>query len=681
MVSFRKLLNRYRTFITSDNTLLADKASRILKIAEQHPVLENGFTDASYFTTHKSEIKNILEDVFSPLLTFNEIKTASIPFQDITFNTSERFKSIIKKAGADFELKIKNLPTDQRYIVGCTMILSFCYGYDVNFRRPFLYEIPDENGIIRYYKILYNADFTDITPNSNAPEITRQDYEELLDNFENIDIWKQKFPPHSYTFKGFVISNIFDVTDDQSISNIKSTLINIDKSDKHGFVSDFRSVFQSLLGLKNIDVGFTVYNKFENKFERVFGSSMHSFLLNNDDSTNCNERLCSWSYDRLLKEKKHFSISDVHKLYNQDNGHAPHIKALNNQGVKSAIFSPISNKENEVLGLLEIISKDVLVLNSINANKLLDVMPFIVSAVQRSKEEEENRIQAIIQNECTSIHPSVHWKFVKEAKQFIVDEFSGKKPVFNKVAFNNVYPLYGQIDVKGSSEARNLATQQDLILQLTEIKKIIEKSIKLENLPIYKQLLFKIEYYLKALKQDFKVDSEANVRAFINDCIVPIFQKLKSKQELQADFDTYINSLDSSTGTLYLHRKQYDETIALINAEMACFLDAKQVVAQTIYPHYYERYKTDGVEHNLYIGDSIAKEESFNPIYLNNLRLWQLQVMCEMEQRYYKLKKASKFAIQLDVASLVLVFGQPLSISYRMDEKQFDVDGTYNARY
>ena len=30
---------------------------------------------------------------------------------------------------------------------------------------------------------------------------------------------------------------------------------------------------------------------------------------------------------------------------------------------------------------------------------------------------------------------------------------------------------------------------------------------------------------------------------------------------------------------------------------------------------------------------------------------------------------------------MILVFNQPLSIRFRMDEKQFDVDGTYNARY
>jgi hypothetical protein len=53
--------------------------------------------------------------------------------------------------------------------------------------------------------------------------------------------------------------------------------------------------------------------------------------------------------------------------------------------------------------------------------------------------------------------------------------------------------------------------------------------------------------------------------------------------------------------------------------------------------------------------------------------------MCEMENEYYKLKPSLPY--ELDVTSLILVFGSPLSIRFRMDEKRFDVDGTYNARY
>ncbi len=103
------------------------------------------------------------------------------------------------------------------------------------------------------------------------------------------------------------------------------------------------------------------------------------------------------------------------------------------------------------------------------------------------------------------------------------------------------------------------------------------------------------------------------------------------------------------------------------------------VDAQEMYPHYFERFKTDGVEHSLYIGESITKQDSFHKIYLYNLRLWQLQAMCEMENKFYQLKETLPLA--LDVASMILVFGGSLSLRFRLDEKRFDVDGTYNARY
>lgn len=53
--------------------------------------------------------------------------------------------------------------------------------------------------------------------------------------------------------------------------------------------------------------------------------------------------------------------------------------------------------------------------------------------------------------------------------------------------------------------------------------------------------------------------------------------------------------------------------------------------------------------------------------------------MCEMENRFYQLQENTP--IKLEAASLILVYNSTMSIRYRMDEKKFDVDGTYNARY
>ena len=50
-----------------------------------------------------------------------------------------------------------------------------------------------------------------------------------------------------------------------------------------------------------------------------------------------------------------------------------------------------------------------------------------------------------------------------------------------------------------------------------------------------------------------------------------------------------------------------------------------------------------------------------------------------LEIEHHKIK--NELPYPLDVTSLILVFNNPISIRFRMDEKRFDVDGSYNARY
>ena len=81
----------------------------------------------------------------------------------------------------------------------------------------------------------------------------------------------------------------------------------------------------------------------------------------------------------------------------------------------------------------------------------------------------------------------------------------------------------------------------------------------------------------------------------------------------------------------------------------------------------------------MYIGSSLSEKKSFDKLYLYNLRLWQLQIMYELENIAFKTR--SEMNHDLRVASLILVHSNPMSIKFRMDEKQFDVDGAYNIRY
>jgi len=678
LISFDKLLRRYDELRHSDDKILAKHAQEILKAQAPYPELREGFQNLSILETHKDIIRLILQDSFSPLLSGNEIKAASLPYFDVLFNTSNRFQKILNEAGPDFEPVIRNQQVGMDYILGCIVILNFYYGFHLDFSRPFFYDIPDAKGVMRHYRILYNADFLEITPTDKVKEISQDDVDELLDSPYDVKLWMEKIPPASFISKGFVISNMFDVTAEHSISEMKSKLISSDKRGNDNFIAGLEETFGSFFRLPDIKVGFVLYNAKEDQFEPVHGKGISSYILNGQEEKVCNKALCQYSYGKLIKENTYFTIADVNK-YGEQSNEIDLYKSLKTQGLRSAIFAPIAFN-GELLGVLEIVSATKNVLNGVNAKKLDDVMPYIVSAVVRSKIEEENLIDAIIQNECTSVHSSVYWRFKEEARQFIKDELDGKQPSFKEIVFNDVYPLYGQIDIKDSSKARNTAIQRDLMIQLSQIHDVLEAVCQKEKLPIYEELMFRVNNHLESIKEMLYTNSEQSIFEFVKEEIAPVFSHLKkSGGEIVKHILSYQSKIDMATDSYYDHRKNYDESVMLINKKLAAVIDKKQEAAQAMFPHYFERYKTDGVEHNMYIGDAISGKKDFNPLYLNNLKLWQLQVMCEMENVHYGLKP--ELSIPLDTASLILVHNTSLSIRFRMDEKQFDVDGTYNARY
>lgn len=679
VISFNKLLTYYDDLANSKDAFMVAKAKRVLDAQAPYPELREGFTDVSLLKKHEAVIKIILEDTFSDILGSNEIKAASLPYDNLIFNSSKRFEKILTEAGPNFEPVIRNQEEDFNYIMAAVVVLNFYYGFKLDFSRPYFYDIPDAEGVMHHYRILYNADFLELHPTDKAKDLKQEDVDELLENYDDIALWKEKIPPGSFISKGFVISNMFNVTAEHSISEIKSALISNDKESGDGsFMDKLQETFRSFFRLKDVKVGFVAYDTKQDQFHCVHGSGMESVILGDEEFVSCDEALCPGSYKALMQDSDFFAVTDVNKYYKLSDGMSPY-KNLKEAGYQSAIFAPIADQGN-LLGVLEIGSPNKNDLNSVVATKLEDIMPFIITAVLRSKAEEENLIDAIIQHECTSVHSSVYWKFQEEARKFIHDGLQGEQPSFKEIVFDNVNPLYGQIDIKDSSMARNTAIQRDLMIQLSDVNGVLTEAWQKTKLPIYEELIFRVGNHIDEIKSTLHTNSEQAIFNFIMNEINPVFEHLKKEDKgLENAIAHYESGIDVNTHSYYDHRRNYDTSVMTINKKLAALIDKKQEEAQLMFPHYFERYKTDGIEHNLYIGNSIAGGRDFDPLYLNNLRLWQLQVMCEMENMHYSLK--TELPVPLDVASLILVYNTSLSIRFRMDEKRFDVDGTYNARY
>lgn len=679
LVSFDKYLRYYDELLKTGNDWQKEHARLILEAQAAIPELREGFDDVTKLETYRDVLEIVLQDAFSGVLGKNEIKALSLPYHNILFMPSPRLQGILKAAGDDFTPNLRNSnEEDFDYIMACTVILNFYYGYSLDYSRPYFFEIPDAKGVMNYYRVMYNADFVDIIPTENTPEITQSDVDELLEHPEDVEIWKSKFPPGSFVIKGFVLANMFNVTAEHSISSIKSELIASDKRGNENFMSDLQDTFRSFFKQTDLRVGFATYNAKEESFERVYGSGFKSFILGNKEMAECSKALCSGSYKKLLSDKSYFVIPDVARIHEEAQGE-PFWDNLVEQGIGSCIFAPIANEDN-LLGILEIVSETPNTLNGVNATKLDDVMPYIVSAVVRSKIEEENLIDAVIQHECTTVHESVLWKFKDEARKFIQERLEGREPAFGEIRFDNVSPLYGQVDIRESSTARNAAIQKDLMIHLSKILDILMLVSEGTGLPVYEELIFRVNKHLDEIKEYLHTNSEQGIFKFVQEEINPVFEHIKTLDpKYREAVESYEEDMDPATGSYYDHRRNYDQSVSKINKTLTGLLDHRQRDAQSMFPHYFERYKTDGVEHNMYIGDSLAENQNYNPLYLANLKLWQLQVLVEMENAHYNLK--GQLPVPLDVASLILVYNTSLSIRFRQDEKRFDVDGTYNARY
>ena len=148
---------------------------------------------------------------------------------------------------------------------------------------------------------------------------------------------------------------------------------------------------------------------------------------------------------------------------------------------------------------------------------------------------------------------------------------------------------------------------------------------------------------------------------------------------MKPDIDEYFSIIDSDTKTWSLHRKEFEESITYVNDTLARFIDREQLKAQELFPHYFERFVTDGIDFNIYIGQSITPQRTFTPDDLKHLKLWQLTTLAKAAILGKKLEQKS--SVPLQTTQLILAHSEPISISFRAAERKFDVEGAYNIRY
>jgi hypothetical protein len=333
-----------------------------------------------------------------------------------------------------------------------------------------------------------------------------------------------------------------------------------------------------------------------------------------------------------------------------------------------------------LIGCLEIVTREGKQVARSTLIRIEHVREVLEAALQHYRQQVQSRVTDLVKEHFTAVQSSVEWKFNNAAIHYLLRQHRGQAAKMTSVTFDQVYPLYGMIDIRNSTGERNKAIQQDLLQQLQWASRLLEEVQKQFYYPLMQEVVSRINNYNLVVSGFLFAADEQLVQQFLRTEVEELMRYLAGAAPgFGPQIDAYLQKTDNASQLLNEKRQQFEESVTRINTSIVDYLAQEQERMQKVYPHYFERFVTDGVDFNLYIGQSITPAKSFHPVHLKNLRLWQLHFLASAARQVNRL--AGSLPLPLQTTQLVLVYNEPISIRFRNAERKFDVDGVRHARY
>jgi len=651
----------------------------LLAEVDATPDLLKPINDGALLQQHKELLDTVLSTIFPPSTNLNQgMYAVCFPFRSQTVYASPGFKSQFLQNGSN-DISVADNKTNYTILKATTslaynLILQKFYSWDVPAIASSVHHFTDdETGLTKYLKLTLNAQFVEVSLLNKEFEMpTTYAVQRSLD----MDELRDTFPIDNFSFEGFVVIDVSDVTAEQAVAEIKNTLLNINSFADVTVYDTLQEHIQTFLGLKNVVVGITPFFKINNFY-------LYSELHYRNSILFKSKRVAEHKFTATRLVQKTYSGVQQPQLYtnfSSGNNHNELLTYYAEQGLKSLIICPLTCDDGQLIGLLEIGSEEPGRLVYQHLSKVASAIELFTLALEKSIEGLELQIDKTIKEHFTAIQPAVEWKFTEAAFEFLQHRQENDLAKLPSITFNDVYPLYAAIDVRNSSVERNNSIQQDLLEQLNMVHAVLREVSESIHFPLLKEIQYKVDKYIAATAENLLSEDELQIYDFLQNHIDALFQHLQvARPSSKHHIDQYFASLDPQKQILYKHRKRYEDSITKINDTLDRFMDREQAAVQHIYPHYFERYITDGIEFNIYIGQSLAPHHPFDELYVSNLKMWQLSVLIKAARITHSLEK--KLPLALQTTQLILAHSIPLSISFRNKERKFDVDGAYNIRY
>jgi hypothetical protein len=681
-ISFSPLINTLKKMMAEGNPGSQKLYGDLVRKAEATPALLTPTADLSLLEPHTELVEMLLATIFPPNnADSDQLYAVALPFRYEILYASPLFKQLFMRPGSNLVQVPANLIgenlNEDKLLFAYHQILKKLADYNASLYLTTVYPyIAPESGLTKYLQLNIDERFVEVKLAEELDQLPANLVCKKTNRVMPLKELQQHLPLEKFRFEGLAIVRIIDVTEQEVISRIKSSLLDINAFSDTSVYTQLQQHMQSLLGLQDVKVGITPFFKVNDHYIYSDLHNSNSLLYKKFKAVAERDKANDCCVD--LFHHTDFSIA-FETITDEDVKQLEYLDVYRQQEVKSLILCPLKSK-GELIGLLEIASAIPHRLKNYHIDKIQSALPLFALALEKSVDILDTQVDKIIKEKFTAVQPAVEWKFTEIALNYIVARQQNENVKIERIVFEDVYPVYGAIDIRNSSTERSHSIQLDIIEQLEMARAIVKKAQSATFFPLLQEIEFKIDKYIASASDVLLSDEEILIHDFLQDKVVGLFKHLQgSVPELKTIIDDYYAALDPQLKLIYRHRKEYEESIATINDAVSKFIDKEQVPAQQVYPHYFERYVTDGVEFNAYIGQCIAPRKPFDELYLRNLKMWQLTVLAKAARLTNTLQ--DKLSHPLLTTQLILAHSIPISISFRTAERKFDVDGAYNIRY
>lgn len=625
----------------------------------------------------------------------------STPISPTVFYGTDNFYNLIIENGTG-QMKCGLIKEDtvslkQKVLLVYSFILEKLYGFPPSHRNDLIITLKDDKtGLPKFYRINTDNRFTDVFAKGSLPDINPEVIRRQLQ--ENIDLNEltQLLPLSLFRFEGISVITLTDITEEHTLENLKNTILNRTTYSSQVYYKRISESLKMLVEDPDVEFGLMPHLKVNDKLIFNNNTILHSKLINAATKSNLAEEMYLSLASEYFQNPKVIFMRTI----NADDEKHEFIKILKDDGVESYALLPVYY-DNKIVGVMEVYSSKPNAIDEKILAKLDPALPLAARIFNLNIEEFNSTIDNVIREKFTSLQPAVQWKFRDVAWHYVRDRARlAHNAVIESIDFKNVYPLYGAVDIRNSTIERNAALRDDLRLQFSVLIKTFTILKEKLGFGLADEMIFKCKKLIAKITDESLDNDEMKIRDFMESEVHPFLIHFKENRivkeipvlagagqdyfapetdEIAEAIDHYFEIIDEQTGAAYANRRALENSMQTINSSVNLYLDLFKTEIQQSYPTYFEKFRTDGIEYDIYIGQSIEPEKAFSNLYLKNIRLWQLTSMAAIARITNAL--LPNMEKNLLTTQLIFIHSGSIDISFRDDERRFDVEGAYNIRY